>query len=228
MSTQIDIRNKVIAIVKDDSAKLATPGDYDQHIAAAINLYSRHRQGVNVTDVVGNGTHDYSLPAGWNDEFSIIESIEYPVGNVPASLIENDGYEVYQSPTGKKIRLKNDVPSAAQTFRIKFTILRAATTIPDGDVDAFTWLASALCLEALANIYAQTSDSTLAADAVNYRTKAQEFGGRAKSLMKLYKEHMGLKDNDLTTPASVITDLDVGYPGGRDRLTHPRWMRESR
>ena len=25
-----------------------------------------------VADITGNGTHDYSLPSGWNDEFSII------------------------------------------------------------------------------------------------------------------------------------------------------------
>lgn len=228
MSTQIDIRNKVIAVVKDDSSKLANPADYDQHISAAVNRYSRHRPGISVADISGNGTHDYSLPSGWNDEFSLIESFEYPVGDVPATMLENDKYEIYQTPTDKKLRLKDAVPSAAQTFRVKFTVLRTVTTIPDGDVDAFTWLTSALCLEALANIYAQTSDSTLSADAVNYRSKSQEFAGRAKSLMKLYKDHMGLKDNDSSTPVSVVTDMDVNYPGGRDRLTHQRWQRESR
>ncbi|GER92684.1 hypothetical protein A45J_0402 [hot springs metagenome] len=228
MSDLSGIRTKVIGIVSDDSGKLTNPGDYDRNIAAAIAIYSKHRPNLKVVDITGNGGHDYDLPSGWIDEFSVIKSIEYPIGDVPATLIDNDKYEIYQSPTAKKIRLINDTPSASESFRVTFTTLRTDTTIPDGDIDALCNLASALCLEELANAYAQTSDSTIAADSVNYRTKSFDFAQRAKRLMQLYKEHMGIREDDITQPASAVIDLDIKYPGGGERLTHPRSRRKMR
>lgn len=233
MSTLADIRTKVVGIVRDNSGKLVNPTDYDRNIAAAISQYSKHRPAVKVADITGNGTHDYPMPASgaitiWDDEFSTVKSIEYPVGEIPATFLENDEYEIYQTPTAKKIRLKNNSPSAAETFRMSFTSLRTDATIPDADVDALCNLAGSLCLEELANVYVQTSDPTVSADSVDYKSKSAEFGARAKRLMQLYKEHIGIKEDDVALPASVVSDLDVNYPGGGDRLTHTRWMREKR
>ncbi len=233
MSSLADIRTKVIGIVSDDSGKLVNPADYDRNIAAAISQYSKHRPDIRVIDITGNGTHDYALPASgaitiWNDEFSSIKSIEYPVGDVPATLLENDEYEIYQNPTAKKIRLKNNSPGATETFRVTFTILRTDATIPSADVNALCNLASSLCFEELANAYAQTGDSTIDADSVDHKSKSSEFGARAKRFLQLYKDYIGMKEGELVPPASVVSDLDVNYPGGGDRLTHPRWMRERR
>lgn len=228
MSTLADIRTKTISIVRDDSGKLVNPADYDRIISAAISSYSRHRPYSKVVDIAGAGANDYTLPTGWIDEFSSIVSIEYPLNDVPATLLDKDEYEIYQTATAKKLRLKYAKPTASESFRVTFTILRTSTTIPDSDVDVLCNLASAFCLEELANIFAQTSDSTLSADSVNYRSKSQEFSSRAKRLMQLYKEHLGIKEDDATPAASMVTDMDIGYPGGRDRLTHPRWSREKR
>lgn len=228
MSTLADIRTKVIGITRDDSGKIVNPTDYDRIINAAVNYFSRHRPDYKVVDVVGAGVSDYALPTGWVDGFSSIEDIEYPLNDVPATLIDKDSYEVYQTPAAKKLRLKYAKPTGAESFRIAFTILRTATTIPDGDVDALCNLASAFCLEELANMFAQTSDATLSADSVNYKSKSSEFSQRAKRLLQLYKEHIGIKEDDSTSAASAVVDLDVGYPGGRERLTHPRWARERR
>lgn len=217
MSDLNDIAQKVTARLKDDSGKLS-PEDIQNNITAAISIYSKHRPDVKVADITGNGGHDYDLPSGWINEFSIIKSIEYPIGDVPATMLDSDDYEIYQTPTAKKIRLLNDSPSASESFRITFTILRADTTIPDGDVDALCNLAAALCLEELANVFAQTSDPLINADSVNYRSKSDEFSRRAKRLMQLYKEHIGIKEDD-TAPASLtITDR----PELKGRLTHSR------
>lgn len=218
MSDIASIRTKVVGIVSDDSGKLVNPADYDRNIAAAIALYSKHRPNLKVADITGNGGHDYDLPSGWIDEFSTVKGIEYPIGDVPATMLDADDYEIYQSPAAKKIRLINDSPSASESFRVTFTILRTDTTIPDGDIDALCNLSAALCLEDLANAFAQTSDSLINADSVNYRTKSDEFARRAKRLMQLYKEHIGIKDDDTTTASSVIADI----PEAQGRLTHRR------
>lgn len=228
MPTFADIRQKVVDTVKDDSGKLSNPEDFDRNIGAALNRYSAHRPYVLVADVTGNNGHDYSLPTGWSEGFSIVKAVEYPVGNVPADYIDSDEIEIYQSPAGKKLRLKADAPSVSETFRVSYTALRTYETVAASDIDAFVWLSAALCLEELATAFAQSGDSLIAADSVDYRDKTQRFASRAKRLMQLYKEQMGLKDDDITPPASATTDLDVGYPGGRDRLTHPRYLRERR
>lgn len=228
MSTLADIRNNIVGMVSDAAGKLVNPDDYDRNIRAAIAHYSRHRPAMQVSDIVGNGTSDYDMPAAWVDEFSDIKSIEFPVGDVPAQFLESEDYGIYQTPTGRKIRLKSSSPSAAEIFRVTFTIPRTETTIPDGDVSAVVNLSAALCLEELANSYTQTSDPTIAADSVNYRSKSSEFAGRAKRYMQLYKEHIGIKEDDSMPAASAVMDLDMKYPGGRERLTHPRWARERR
>lgn len=230
MSTLADIRDKVVGMVKDTSGKLTNPGDFDRNITAALARYSRHMPDTAVVDVTGNGTNDYSvsLLTGWVDGFSDVRQVEFPVDEVPESLLDGDEFHIYQKPSGKVLRLASEQPAATEAFRATFTIPRAATTVPDGDVDAISQLAASLCCEELANAYAQTGDPTIGADSVNYRSKSQEFASRAKRLMQLYKEHMGIKGDDAAPAASAVADLDMGYPGGGDRLTHPRRGRERR
>ncbi len=228
MSTLEDLRTKVIAIVKDTSGKLVNPTDYDAKITAALNRYSKLRPDKLVEDVAGSGTSDLDLPEGWVDEFSTIKSIEYPVGDNPESILDADEYALYRSPDGEKIRLRSDSPAATEVVRIAYTVPRSATTVPAVDVEAVCSLAAALCLEDLANAAVQTADPTMSADVVNYRTKSGEFASRAKRLMQLYKDHLGLKEDDTTPPASAVADFDEKYPGGLERLTHPRWARERR
>jgi hypothetical protein len=222
-----DILSKVIAIVKDDSGKI-TNDDYDRNISAALKRYSKHKPDTAVKDITSPGGHDIDLPDGWSVDFSIITALEHPVENVPASILDTESYGTYQSPSGKKIRLIDDILSSGEKVRVSFTIIRTAETMPEIDINALSNLAASLCLEDLANAYLQTSDPTITADVVNYRSKSSEAAARAKKLMQLYKDHMGLKENDTTPPASAVVDLDEKYPGGLERLTHPRWARVKR
>ncbi len=229
LSTLDTIRTKIINIVSDDSGKLVIPDDYNDKVAAALNIYSKHRPDMAVEDITGDAGHDYDLPDAWIEGFSTIQSIEYPVDEVPATLLDEDEWEIYQTADGKVIRLLNDAPGATETFYVKFTILRTATTILAADEDAFCHLAAALCLEELANAFAQSGDSIINADSVNYRTKSSEFAARAKRMLTVYKEYLGIKEDDSVPAASAVTSvLDAQYPGGSDRLTHPRWARRLR
>jgi hypothetical protein len=233
MSVAADIKNATIGIVKDDSGKLAVQDEtgsdsYDRCINAAVLEFSRARPDQPTVDYTGNSGHDYALPSRWTDQFSSIQAIEFPTGKIPESYLDADEFYLYNTPSGTLIRLAYETPSDVQAFRVTYTILRTTSTIPDGDVAAFCYLAASLCLESLANMFAQTSDPTIAADSVNYRTKSYEFTKRAKQLRDIYKEHMGIKDDDTTVAASASTELKIGYPGGVDRLTHPRRMRDRR
>ena len=135
--------------------------------------------------------------------------------------VNNPGPLIINSVAVQKVILFETIATeiaAAITIRVEMN------TIPESDQDAVGNLAASLCSHALASYYAQTSDSTIGADSVNYRTKSQDYTSRAKEQKKIYLDHIGLKEGDVA-PASVVKDLDIDYPGGSDRLTHPRKWR---
>jgi hypothetical protein len=225
MSDIASIRTKVIGIVKDDSGKLVNPTDYDSAIEAALTKYSRHKPFAVVDDITGDGTHQYDLPAGWSPEFSAVLNIEYPVGDVPPTLLDTDQYVVVDR--SGTLLLTFDLAVAA-VLRVTYTTLRTADDIADVHVDAFCWLAASYCLEYLADAWLHTSDSTIGADVVNYHSKSAEAAARAKRLRELYLDQLGIKADETTPAASAVADYDLKYPGGSERLTHPRWARRKR
>ena len=227
MSSAGEIIALVSGRIKDDSGKIETE-EIRSCLTEAVKRYSTHRPAVDVEDIDGDGGHDYDLPEGWVDGFSAIRSIEYPIGDIPATLLDAEDYSIYQSPDSLQLRLISDAPPATEEFRVSYTIPRTAATILDGDIEAVVNLTASLCCEILANVYAQTSDATIGADIVNYRSKSSEFAARAKRLMALYKEHLGIREDDSTPAAAGVSSLDMKYPGGMDRLTHPARQRRLR
>ncbi len=226
--TEAQIRQRIIAEVKDESEKLDDPDDYDNSIKAALTEFSRQIPDVTVKDIVGSGTNDQDLPVGWINDFSGIKQIEYPIGDVPAAYLDNDEYLIYSAPTGDKIRLLNNRPAVTESIRVSYTILRIPTTVPEGDVEAFILLASSFCLDKLANAWLQMNESTIAADSVDRNSKSRDATARAKAMRVLYRSHLGLKEDDTTKAAAATADFDYSYPGGIGRLTHNRKARENR
>jgi hypothetical protein len=225
MSDLTTILAEVIGIVKDDSGKLVNPTDYDRAIAAALLTYSRHKPLELIEDIAGDGSDVCVLPATWSPEFSTVRSVEYPIDEKPRVFLERGDYEVTQRAGTMRLSFELE---ETESIRVTFTGIRTGDDVADIDVQAFNQLAAAYCLEMLANIHAQSSDSTINADVVNYRTKSGEFAARAKRAMQLYKDHMGIKENDSAPAASASADFDLKYPGGEERLTHRRSSREQR
>jgi hypothetical protein len=224
------IQAKVSDTVRDDAGKLGE-SQRDGFIQEAVKIYSKHRPREVVKDITGAGAYDCSIGTNlvsWIDDFSIIKSIEYPADQRDPQYVDEDDFLIYRKETDLFIRFLADTPQATQKIRVTYTALHvlsgALNTIPLGDQDALCNLAASLCSQALASYYAQTSDPTIGADSVNYRTKSQEYNSRAKEQKKLYMDHLGLKDGDVA-PASLRKAVDVTYPGGADRLTHPRKSR---
>lgn len=195
--------DQVFGKVKDDSGRLTDSADYQPAIDAALETYSKDRPRTVVVDSVGAGTHDVALPDDWVEEFSTVKQVEYPVDEVEPVLVPKDLFTVYRKPSGEVLRLFGSTPDADEAVRITITVPRTESTIVTGDLDAVASLAAANCCELLANIFAQTSDPTIQADVVNYRTKSGEFAARAKALRKIYTNHMGIKDGD-GAPASTV------------------------
>jgi len=176
-----------------------------------------------VTDSAGNGTALIGVPTGFEDGFSIVRSIEFPIGNVPPTHIEDAEWQMYRDTSALKIMLLATKPAASDQLRLTWTARHAADgmTVPEPDFEAVCDLAAALCFEALAASYAQTGDATILADTVNYRTKSQEYLGLARAARKRYADHLGIDESSGGVgPAIAMGDLEQNL-AGVDRLTHP-------
>jgi hypothetical protein len=198
-----------------------------------------------VSDITADGTSDFALPQGpatppeqFEDGFSQVRAIEYPIGNNPESYVDDADWKMYRSPAGLKIRLRLTTPATGDKIRVTWTLRHSPgttgqspvpTTVPDADFEAVSDYAASLAAEALQAIYTQTGDSTISADSVNYRSKAQEYASLAKSLRKRYEDHVGIEESgsggsgsSTSGPAIAIGSLYEKMGSGVDRLTHRR------
>lgn len=203
--------------VKADSARLTEMDDYLPAIDAALARYSKHRPKEVAADLDGNGTRDLSLPEGWLPDFSRILAIEYPIGDEPETLLASDAWKFYRAPAGLKLRLLEDTPAVGEFVRVTFTVIRAEADVPVSDEDAVACLAASICLRTLAALYGQTSDPTIQADVVNYRSKTDEFRRLADSLEERFNAHLGIDPKGSAPAASAIA---APSKSDRTRLTH--------
>jgi hypothetical protein len=205
-------------------------------IGQAVKTYSKHRPRICTEDEAGTGAFDYavSLLAEWSDGFSAIQQVEYPVDDASESTetLDEDDWRIYTKPAGDYLRFLANVPVAGESFRVTYKALHICDdtqcTVKAIDEEAVQSLAAACYCEMLAAYFAQNQDSTIKADSVEHTSKTRDFSARAKAFRKIYQEHLGFKDNDSVSAAAAVSDLDLKYPGGGERLTHPRSGRKTR
>lgn len=202
--------------------------DFDKAVLTALSIYSLHFPDLYLSAITGNETQTYALPSQWVNGFSLIKSIEYPVNNIPADLLESDRYEIYlNSSNVYKLRLLENSPTASETFNVLISIPRTALTIMSNHESAFIWLAAAVCYVMLSNKYSHTSDGSLNLDTTDYTSKAETYAAKSVALMDLYKAMVGI-DDSVAIPLQAAVMSSYTYPYGIDRLTHSRNLRLTR
>lgn len=218
-----DFQTLVTDLSRDDAGKVSV-AQRDAALAQAVERYSQDRPRDKVEDINGLGTQLLDLPAGWQDGFSTLTQLEYPIGNVPPTLVPQDDISIYQTPAGQQIQLRYAVANAAANVRITYAVkhvLDAGTdTIPASHrTPVAAWAAADLC-EQLASFYAGQTDSTIQADAVDHKSKSAEFASRARALRKRYTDELGVNDRR-NTASGVVVALTDRDSRGQPRLTHP-------
>lgn len=221
-----DIQSIVDDLLRDDAGRI-TPTQRDTAIVTAVARYSKDRPRQKVEDIVAPGGYLLPLPSAWEADFSQIQSLEHPIGNVPPVMISAQDYELYTSPSGVSIMVRCGF-YAGDNFRAAYTIAHVvsvdADTIPLGDREAVCCLAAASLCDQLAGLYSGDSDSTIQADSVNHQSKAGEFASRARALRKRYLDELGI-DAKKNVAAGVVVDLNLSNSQGGSRLTHRRGYR---
>ena len=222
-----DYQALVDDLVRDDTGKIVI-ADRDEAIARAVARYGKDRPRTKVEDAAAPGGNKLNLPAGWQAGFSELRSIEYPIGDTPPTLLEQDSYGIYSTPTGDEIKIINAI-TAAQSVRVSYTIRHAvdatpADTIRADDREPVCCWAAALLLEQLAAYFTGSSDSSIQADSVDRKSKGGEYAARAGKLRKRYFDELGIEERK-NVAAGVVVDLDMADSQGRDRLLHGRKFR---
>jgi hypothetical protein len=221
-----DFDEQVKAVLQDGASKLAD-ADRQRFIRQAIaERYSQDRPQELVSELTGDGTNDLALPAGFERDFSNVRQLEYPIGEIPPALVEQEDLQIYRTPAADKLRVLSTAIGNTEKAYLTWTARHNSdgSTVAARDFYAVCDLAAAAAFEALAAIYAQTGDSSVGADAVNYRSKSQEYLALAKTLRQRYYTHMGIDPNASSPgvgPALSLGEMDQDIGGtGVDRLTH--------
>lgn len=225
-----------------DVGEFLQPDDDAVFLNQAVLIYSKVRPRKKAYELTGDGSaFDFAMPSDWVEEFSIIpEKIEYPVDDTvqSRSFLDAEDWELFRKlvsgETVLYLRFKTFVPQSGRIARYVYTcphtLNTSTSTIKDHDSDAVLALAAGLCYWALSARFAQSSDSTIQADVIDYARKSELYRDLAIEKMNLYKSLMGLgsgKDSVAAASAGVsIKDLDITYPGNLgDYLTHPSFTR---
>lgn len=217
-----DYETLVTDLIRDDAGRIVT-AEKDRAIQLAVQRYSKDRERIKVEDVATTAANKLPLPPAWETDLSEIRSLECPIGSVPPEVIATDRYGFYRDTSALYVQLL-DALNVGTLVRVTYTIAHVvsavADTIPVKDREPVAcWAAATLCDE-LAAFYSGGTDSTIQADSVQSRSKAQEYSTRAAALRKRYFNELGLEDKR-AAPAGTVVTLRSEDSRGQARLTHP-------
>ncbi len=231
MSTIADYRAAIGYMVSGDHPFTGN-NELDSAIAAAMTEHSKHKPLSVVEDLDGAGSFAFacSALALWDDDFSQIAQVEYPVNDddQDKNILDETDWTIYEKPSGQFLNLLSDEPAAGETVRVTYTARHtctdAACTAPSAHEDAVQLLASGHFCRILAAHYAQNAMPMIQADGVETSNMRREYEAQAKRYTAQYYELLGVKPG-VPKPVCIIQDQDVNLPGGGDRLTHKRRFR---
>lgn len=221
-----DYQILVADFVRDEASKL-TADQIGRAITQAVKRYSKDRPRQKVEDIAAPGGKLLPLPASWEADFSQLNSLEHPIGNVPPAIIGAGEWAMYSTPTALKVQVMAAITAGASvraTYTIAHVLSAVADTIRVDDREPVASYAAAVLLDELASLYSHDQDSTIKADSVQHTSKAGEFARRASVLRKRYFDDLGI-DTKRNVAAGAVVNLDLASSVGRDRLTHPRRYR---
>ena len=155
--------------------------DAGKYLDEAIAVYSKYRPQERMgKKLIKDPVNIFDLPADWENGFSIINSIVYPVDLFPVYILPKNVYEIFLDDGNiYKLRFTKNVSTA---YIINYIISHSfndsnppVTTIPDSDFYCICNIAAGYYLLALANRYGQNVNPTLGSSTINYDDKSEKY-----------------------------------------------------
>ncbi len=228
MAVLADFETKVGQSVQDTAGKVDAAATI-AFIQQAVRQYSKDRPRIRDAEFTGDAIlQEFPVPAGWIKGFSTMQTLEFPVDEVPIRRRDlQDNLVIVQKGDVEKVQLIFTTLAVAEKARVTYTALHTVdagtSTIQDTDFDAVSDLAAHYVCLALAGFYQEETDSALAVDVVAGASRADGFRAQAASLMKTYIEHM--TESEVETGALFLHDQDLRFVHGTELLMHPERFR---
>ncbi|KKK45588.1 hypothetical protein LCGC14_3165240 [marine sediment metagenome] len=221
-----NLRDEVKSLVKD-VGNFISDKEVDLQGVIALRMLNLDRPRVVAKDITGDGTSSYDIETeGFVRQYSNMEKVEYPANQTPPVFRRRDDiWFIYEDPSktlGEQLRLRFFTlqPTAAEVIRVNFTIPFVIADLADTGFNALVFKNASLVLAALGSRFAQTTDSSIDADAVDYAGRSNNFIFLSEKYEKDYKRMAGLSST--TKAAQAIGENDIIYPTGDDFFWHPR------
>lgn len=227
----VTTRTAVNAKIQDDGGFLSA-AEIDEMIFAAMRQVNKDMPRELVVDITGDGTQSYALPAPFDrSPTSDVKTVEVPAGEIPPLFrFRDDDWRIYEDPSkavGSQLRLifLTISPAATEiirvTMEVPYSLTITTTTIDNEIVFRGLILKSVVeCFRALAARFAQTTDSSLTADAVDYGGRSQNFLFLSERYETNYRNLIGRGDRGAVKPAQALKEIDIKFAHGEDLLFH--------
>ena len=188
-----DFQELVKDMVSDQDA-VVTAEVRDRAIDQARMRYSEDAPRLELEEVIWPATGVFGpVPEGWTDS-AVIQSVEFPVGRRPASMVFAD---VYRSATGWGLESEQALPGNA-LVRVSFLLPHVlddnADSIPQRHRLAVASFAAHLLCQQLATRYAGDRETTLGSDMSRTESRSRNYAARAKDYRAAYFAGVGQLD----------------------------------
>ncbi|MYF79159.1 MAG: hypothetical protein F4180_04570 [Chloroflexi bacterium] len=201
----------------------------DQAIDDAVEVYSKDVPRKTVVDVSGNGTSIYlilTILPGYIDGYSVLDKIEYPLTGTSPPTLPPHCYEIQRRPDGNGnpalylVFVGGQRPASSSSFRVVYTIMHLSdcSTIVASDRIAVSYLSAAHALDLYATATMDSIDSSIDADVFDRTATTERARRAAKMYRDLYREMVGVDDNDDGGRREVPANTTISW--SRRRRTH--------
>lgn len=236
----------VLQLLHDEGNVLISAPELTKVVGDALRQFSTDRQRLVADYYNGDAVNwAYPLPRNWVWGFSDLIEIEYPatyppgtVGGIGAQtrmiMGKAEDWEIVESSVNnqpqRQIWFRTFIPDAgSNNLCLRYTTRHRhdslIDTIPAEDYMAFCWLAAAYAANVVASKFAAVSDSSITADATDYKSRHQYWSEQAAEFMALYDDHIrGEEPPVMAVSRNTNWDTNLSFYD-LDRITHPRRWR---
>lgn len=188
-----DFQNLVKDMVSDQDGVI-TDEVRDRALGEACMRYSADAPRLELEDIVWPVTGVFGpVPAGWTDS-SVIQSVEFPVGKRPASMVFADAY---RTATGWGLECEQALPGNALVrvcYQLPHVLDATADSIPRRHRLPVASFAAHLLCQQLATRFAGDRETTLGSDMSRTESRSRNYAARAKEYRAAYFAGIGQLD----------------------------------
>lgn len=200
MATLADLAAEV-AIRVPEVISVFTASVRENAVEEAIDGFATYEVSCIVEDIAGSGVFDLTLPAGFDQDCSMIKQVEYPAGERNPVCLAPDTYILYDDGGGTKVlRLLQDTPETGETVRLTYTLPYTVDTLLEKDEYVVINLACGLYCDWISAYYGASTRSTIGTDSAEHLQQQQSYAERAQRFRDLALEALGI-------------DATAGQPG---------------